>query len=282
MAFRADRAERVERPVPDQADAELVVANDLVVDHQAIADAGAQRHHGEAIEAAACAEPVLVFSEGDEVVLHHGGDAGAGLDHQAEGHVLPAEEGSAQHLALLAQKAANADAERHHLGRAGGECAGEVGDDIGHRVGRAVGEAARLARKHIGPEVRGDAHHFVGHQLHADETARGGNHVEQLLRPADLAVDLLARLDQQAGFEQRGGEAGERAGRQVEPARHFAARQRPVDQHLERHGARRAVAGRPSGGGDAHLLLSSNAPISASYLFCQGTNKVRTDAVHRR
>ncbi len=68
----------------DEPDAEFVVSHQLVVDDEAIADAGAQRDHRKAVEAAPGAEPVLVFGEGDEIVLDDGRQPGARFDHRAQ------------------------------------------------------------------------------------------------------------------------------------------------------------------------------------------------------
>ena len=129
MPLDAERPAGIERQVPAEAEARVGGRDDAVVHDQPVADARADRDHGERGPAADGAEPLLGRRERGHVVLDRDRDAEPFLQPVGERDVAPAEERGAGDDALVGDVAADADAEPRHLRTVGGT---QPLDQVGH------------------------------------------------------------------------------------------------------------------------------------------------------
>jgi hypothetical protein len=72
MAGKAERSCGVEWPVPYEADAVIVPSDEGSVGHEAESCTDAECDDGETVIFLSLAEPMLVFGEGNEVVIDQG------------------------------------------------------------------------------------------------------------------------------------------------------------------------------------------------------------------
>ena len=248
MPLRARRTERVDREVAEQPDVSVGARDDLVVDHEPPADAGADREHRELAHLPTLAEPALGLHQRVEVVGDGDVAVGGRGQRSAEIDLAPAEERRPRHPAIIPDPSAEPDTHGREAGDAGPEARDENGQLADHGV-RLVGpQIDHLAGEDVGVQIGEHPGSRLAGELDADEVLATGVDIERLRRAATRADRHVVALVQHSMLDQRLGQPRQTGGRQAEPTSQLRARQRAVPQDVE---------------GDATLRVGERAPRRA-------------------
>ena len=258
----ADGPEGIQRPVPDEADARVLVLQARPVRDAPVAHAHADRDDREVGMAGARPEPVLNLRVGGQVVCDEGRQAGR-LGHEgSERDVVPLEEGRRLDGAVGVHDAADSDADRvDAVGRAG--TVGQVRDrsddaDGGEGV---EGDSVGVSRGRL--QVDDGGVECAIRQLDAQEVVRGGDDVEGDGRAAGGALGRFGYFGEEARGDELRRDACERRGGQAEASGQFSAAERAVDEDFERDRRSELVFGLP--GHDHSFLVKKRLHVNLKF-----------------